>query len=145
MDSPRSGFRRARAASWALAGLGIAGVAGTSTLAYAATFKPPPTEESVVVAFEPAVPAPEPTPSPVLDPPPEPGPVTPQTTVEQTPVTQWTPAPQYTPQQTYGPAPAPVTRESTAPAPPTTKRRSLTPSTVMAPNYSPRITVSRGS
>ncbi|HKH50540.1 MAG TPA: hypothetical protein VKA77_01845 [Mycobacterium sp.] len=40
MDSSRSGFRRAAAASWALAGIGIAGVAGASVLAYGDTVKP---------------------------------------------------------------------------------------------------------
>src|SRR5262245_14708287 len=34
MDSPRSGFRRAAATSWALAGIGIVGMAGASLLAY---------------------------------------------------------------------------------------------------------------
>ena len=40
MNSPRSGFRRAAVASWALAGIGVAGVAGASQLAYAGTLKP---------------------------------------------------------------------------------------------------------
>ena len=40
MSTPRSGFRRAAATSWTLAGLGIAGVAGASALAYADTVKP---------------------------------------------------------------------------------------------------------
>ena len=40
MDSPRSGFRRAAIASWALAGIGVAGVAGASALAYTETLKP---------------------------------------------------------------------------------------------------------
>ena len=40
VDSSRSGFRRAAAASWALAGIGIAGVAGASVLAYGDTVKP---------------------------------------------------------------------------------------------------------
>ena len=51
MNSPRSGFRRAAIASWALAGLGVAGVAGASEMAYADTLKPP--------AAEPIQPAPE--------------------------------------------------------------------------------------
>jgi len=162
MDSPRSGLRRARATSWALVGLGVAGVAGTSTLAYADTVKPPATQEPVVAADP--VPA-ERNPLPDLDGPAAPGavttttdpaplatsdplhPVTPEPTIEQAPVTDGAPVPdstpKYAPQQTYQPAPAPITH---APAtPPTTKRRNLTPSTVMAPNYSPPITVSRGS
>jgi protein TonB len=154
MDSPQSGFRRAAATSWALAGLGIAGVAGTSALAYADTFKPEAVEAPIVVV-EPAPPD-ELGPAPVLDarqppvngattngPPP---PVTPETTIEQPPVTQETQAPEYTPRQTYQPVPAPVTHQSKAPsAPPTTRRRNLTPTTVMAPNYSPRVTMSHGS
>jgi hypothetical protein len=159
MDSPRSGFRRAAVTSWALAGLGIAGVAGASALAYADTFKPSVTEAPIVVV-EPALP--ELGPTPVLDVPQPPVPlatpndapplVTPGTSIVQAPATQETPPPDYTPQQTYAPrqsyepAPAPVTQESTAPsAPPTTRRRDLTPTTVMAPNYSPHVTVSHGS
>ena len=40
MDTPRQGFRRAAVASWALVGVGIAGVGGASALAYADTVKP---------------------------------------------------------------------------------------------------------
>ncbi|MDT5070812.1 MAG: hypothetical protein QOH82_132, partial [Mycobacterium sp.] len=72
MDSPRSGLRRARAASWALAGLGVAAVAGTSALAYADTIKPPSTE-APVVAIDPA---PEQGPAAAFDVPAAPGPVT---------------------------------------------------------------------
>ena len=156
MDSPRSGLRRARAASWALAGVGVAAVAGTSALAYADTFKPAATHAPIIVV-DPA--PPELVPTPVQDVPAPLGPVTtatdpappitadppaappPPPTVAQAPVTRETPVPEYTPeytpQQTY---------ESHAPStPPTTKRRNLTPTTVMAPNYSPQITVSRGS
>jgi protein TonB len=154
MDSPQSGFRRAAATSWALAGIGMAGVAATSALAYADTFKPQATEAPIVVV-EPAPPD-ELGPAPVLDarqppvpgaPPNDPPPlVTPQTIIEQHPVTQETQAPEYTPRQTYQPVPAPVTHQSKAPsAPPTTRRRDLTPTTVIAPNYSPRITISHGS
>jgi hypothetical protein len=134
MDSPRSGFRRASAASWALVGVAVAGVTGTSTLAYADTVKPPSTQVSV----EPAVLQP----NPLSVPEPEPAPITVTTTTdpvipEPTMVEQASPT-----QQT----PAPATSESRAPTtPPTTKRRNLTPSTVMAPNYSPHITISRGS
>ncbi|MDT5080984.1 MAG: hypothetical protein QOJ80_5621 [Mycobacterium sp.] len=128
MDSPRSGFRRATAASWALVGVGIAGVAGTSTLAYADTFKPP-TTEAPFVAVDPA--PPELSLTPALEGPTVPDPVN---------------TPEYTPRQTYEPSPAPVTNESHAPTTPsTTKRRNLTPTTVMAPNFSPHISVSHGS
>jgi hypothetical protein len=153
MDSPRSGFRRAAVTSWALAGLGIAGVASASALAYADTFKPQVTEAPIAVV-EPALPELGPTPARDVPQPPvplatpnDPPPlVTPGTTIEQSPATHETQPPEYTPQQSYEPAPAPVTRESKAPtAPPTTRRRDLTPTTVMAPNYSPRVTVSHGS
>jgi hypothetical protein len=157
MDSPRSGFRRATATSWALVGVGIAGVAGTSTLAYADTFKPP-TTEAPFVAVDPA--PPELSPTPALEVPTVPDPVTtptdpvppvaPETTSAPAPVTRETPvpvnAPEYTPRQTYEPSPASVTHESHAPTtPPTTKRRNLTPTTVMAPNFSPHVSVSHGS
>ncbi len=153
MDSPRSGARRATAASWALFGLGIAGVAGTSTLAYADTLKPPATEVPVV-AVEPAVP--ELAPTPVLDVPPVPDVVTTtaDTPLTPPPIDAGPPAPAITPQQqeiaprhTVEQAPAPTTRQAPAPtaSAPTTKRRNLTPTTVMAPKFSPHITVSRGS
>jgi protein TonB len=166
MDSPRLGFRRATVTSWALVGIGIAGVAGASTLAYADTVKPPVAD----VPVDAAVPAPEvlvPAPAESLQsapdvltttevPPPPPTPETtapptpvPETTAEQAPVTQETPEPTYAPETTAEQAPAPVAQEAPTPkvtAPPTTtKRRQLTPTTVMAPNYSPHITVSRGS
>jgi protein TonB len=126
MDSPRSGMRRARAVSWALTGLGIAGVAGTSTLAYADTFRPPATEVPTV-AGDPAPPG------------------TPGTGVIQSPETPRALEPDYTSRRTYETAPAPVTHESQPPTLPTTKRHTLTPATVMAPNFSPRISTSRGS
>ncbi|HYR14788.1 MAG TPA: hypothetical protein VEQ67_11295, partial [Mycobacterium sp.] len=76
---------------------------------------------------------------------------TPQTTGEQPPVATYTPVPEYTPKYTPEPtveqAP-PVTHQAPATqaqAPPTTKGRNLTPTTVMAPNYSPHVTISRGS
>jgi hypothetical protein len=153
MDSPRSGFRRAAATSWALAGLGIAGVAGASALAYADTFKPSVTAVPIVV-LEPAAPELGPTPVPDVPQPPvplattddAPPPVAPQMSIVQAPVTRETQTPEYTPRQSYEPAPAPVTQESTVPsAPPTTRRRNVTPTTVMAPNYSPHVTVSHGS
>jgi protein TonB len=161
MDSPRTGFRRATATSWALVGVGIAGVAGASALAYADTFKPP-KAEAPFVAVDPAPPELGPTPAldvpaasdPVATPTDPVPPMAPETTAALAPVTSEIPAPVYTPQytpeyaprQTYEPSPAPVTHESQAPTtPPTTKRRNLTPTTVMAPNFSPHVSVSRGS
>ncbi len=166
MDSPRSGLRRAAVASWALAGIGVAGVVGASALAYADTVKPP----AAVPPEEASAPAPEDIGLPIVEPPPvsdsatptdAPPPVsTPATTdpppapvAVPTPVSTEAPIPEYTPEQTYEPAPAPVTHATQAPtqAPtkvttaPTTKRRVSTPSTVQSPNYSPHVTVSRGS
>jgi hypothetical protein len=161
MDSPRSGFRRAAAASWALAGIGVAGVAGASALAYADTFKPARADAPINVV-EPApedqgsipplnVPSAPDVVTPTVDPPPPPLTTAPstqvaqQTTVEQPPVATYTPTPEYTPEPTVEPAPA--THEAPPPVvkvPPTT-RRVLTPTTAMAPNFSPRVTRSRGS
>ncbi|MBJ7338164.1 hypothetical protein [Mycolicibacterium sp.] len=162
MDSPRSGFRRAAAASWALMGLGAAGVAGASALAYADTVKPPPAE-APIVAVEPAPPAM--IPAPILAPPPMPDApaptvdapaITTEAPVPQapaytpapqyTPEPQYTQTPQYTPEPKYTQTPDYTTQapKPSATTPPTTKRR-LTPTTVMAPNYSPQITISRGS
>ena len=154
MDSPRLGFRRAAVTSWALVGVGMAGVAGASALAYSDTVKPAVAD----VGADAAIPAPEEiVPSPAEDLPPAPDVVTttapptpeytPQTRVGQTPVATYTPAPEYTPQPTLEQAP-PVTHQAPATqaqSPPTTKRRNLTPTTVMAPNYSPHVTISRGS
>ncbi|GLP76721.1 hypothetical protein TUM20983_38310 [Mycobacterium antarcticum] len=136
MDSPRSGFRRAAAASWALMGLGVAGVAGASALAYVDTVKPP-VATAAVESAPPQVIPPLISP-PLVEPPPVPDVST--TTVEPAPEPQYTPVPEYTPVPQYT-TQAPAPRAST---PPTTKRR-LAPTTVMAPNYSPQITVSRGS
>jgi hypothetical protein len=161
MDSPRSGFRRAAATSWALAGIGIAGVAGASGLAYADTVKPAPAEvptdavEQAPLGLE-SNPAPDLPPAPIVTPteaPPPPPPVTtaapevtPETTVDQAPTYTYTQEPTYVPETTV--EQAPVTRLTPAPtpkAPSTTQRRALTPTTVMAPNFSPRISRSRGS
>jgi hypothetical protein len=159
MDSPRLGFRRAAVTSWALVGVGMAGVAGTSALAYSDTVKPAVAD----VGADAAIPAPEElVPSPAENLPPAPdvlttteGPpripattapeYTAQTTADQTPAPEYTP--QYTPQPTIEQSP-PVTHQAPttqAQAPPTTKPRNLTPTTVMAPNYSPHVTISRGS
>jgi protein TonB len=154
MDSPRLGYRRAAVTSWALVGVGVAGVAGASTLAYSDTVK----QAVADVGADAAIPAPEElVPSPAENRPPAPSsPATttpqapeyiPQATVEQTPVATYTPAPEYTPQPTLEQAPA-FTHQAPASqvqSPPATKRRSLTPTTVMAPNYSPHVTISRGS
>ncbi|MCB0932005.1 MAG: hypothetical protein KDB71_08925 [Mycobacterium sp.] len=126
MNSPRSGFRRTALASWALAGAGIAGVAGASELAYASTLGPAPSDESMVQAVlpDPALPGP-PLADPALPDPalPDPATVSPQAPVPGpslptehpvAPVVQQAPAqaaapvpappPTYT--QTYAPQPA---------------------------------------
>jgi periplasmic protein TonB len=158
MDSPRLGRRRAAVTSWALVGVGVAGVAGASALAYADTVKPTvadvgadaavKTQEELVPSAAENLPPAPPIPATTAPPAPE---YTPQTTVEQPPVATYTPVPEYTPQYTPEPtleqAP-PVTHQapaSQAQPPPTTKRRNLTPTTVMAPNYSPHVTISHGS
>jgi periplasmic protein TonB len=160
MDSPSLGFRRAAVTSWALVGVGMAGVAGASALAYSDTVKPAVADVGADVAItapEELPPAPDvmttvevaPQPIPATTPPPA-AEYTPQTTVEQAPEPTYTPAPQYTPQYTpeqIEQSP-PVTRQAPATqaqAPTTTKRRNLTPTTVRAPNYSPHVTISRGS
>ena len=103
MDSPRSGFRRAAATSWALAGIGVAGVGGVSVLAYGDTVKPV-SADAPADAVEPVQgylgsnpafnvpPVPDvvtttvdPPPPPVTTAPPVPQ-VTPETTAEQAPV-----------------------------------------------------------
>jgi hypothetical protein len=169
MDSPRLGFRRAAVTSWALVGVGITGVAGASALAYGDTVKPAAADvgaDAAIPTHDELVPSPAdnlpPAPGVVTTtegPPPPPIPATaapsapeytPQTTVEQPPVATYTPAPdytsQYTPEPTVEQAP-PVTHQPATPAqaPPTTRRRDLTPTTVMAPNYSPHVTISHGS
>jgi len=165
MDSPRLGFRRAAVTSWALVGVGMAGVAGTSALAYSDTVKPAVADvgaDAATAAPEELVPSPAENLPPAPDvltttegPPRIPATTAPgytaQTTADQTPEPTYTPAPEYTPQ--YTPEPTieqspPVTHQAPATqaeAPPTTKRRNLTPTTVMAPNYSPHVTISRGS
>lgn len=146
MDSPRSGLRRAAAASWALAGLGIAGVTGASTLAYADTFKPPAAESPVIPVVVPTPPESSVT---TVTAEPSPPSVAPESVIAATPVVpEYTPVPDYTPQPTVEQAPPAETQQAPKPSvttPPTTKRRTFAPTTVMAPNYSPHITVSRGS
>ena len=154
MTSPRSGFRRAAATSWALAGIGMAGVAGASALAYADTVKAPPAEAPTdVVEQAPAVVSPtsvpDDPPAPPLttaDAPPPPSPATaapPETIVDQAPTRTYPPKQTYVPEQTVEQAPAthqaPTTPRSTS------TRRALTPTTVRAPNFSPQISRSRGS
>ncbi len=151
MDSPRLGFRRAAVTSWALVGVGVAGVAGTSALAYSDTVKPVVAD----VGAEAAIPAPEElVPSPAENLPPAPEVVTtedvpppPPIPVGQPPDPTYTPTPEYTSEPTIEQSP-PVTHQAPATqtqAPSTTKRRNLTPTTVRAPNYSPHVTISHGS
>jgi periplasmic protein TonB len=164
MDSPRTGFRRATVASWALVGIGVAGVAGASALAYADTVKPPvayvpddaaaPGEELVPTPAENLPPAPEVVTTAVDSPAPPvtaeaPLPqVTAETTVDQAPVRTYEPVPVNTPEQTVEQAPATVTHQAPTPrvtSPPTTQRRLSTPTTVNSPNFSRPVTRSRGT
>jgi periplasmic protein TonB len=143
MDSPRLGFRRATVTSWVLVGIGAAGVAGASSLAYADTFKPPAVDIPVDAAVPTELPAPPP--ATISAPTPE---VTLETPVDQPPVRTYQPVPEYTPAQTVEQAPAPVTHQIPTPkatVPPTTQRRLTTPTTVNSPNYSRPVTRSGGS
>lgn len=134
MKSPRSGFRRAAAASWALAGIGVAGVAGASALAYGDTLKPvadavPQTAEpsaDIAVSGPPAPPVELPQ-APVTPEPAAPAPVRQAVAPEQTYLPQQTAAPEpaapryaqtYAPQPAYTPPPS-YTAQPTyvAPAP----------------------------
>ena len=171
MTSPRSGFRRAAVASWTLAGIGVAGVAGASALAYADTYKPPVVEATAPEAVQPAVvdapvnlpPAPPVVvPPPTVDtppPPPAPEPVATEAPV-QTYTPKYTPEPTYTPKYTQAPvvqqAPvqqAPVQQAPVQQAPKSSGsfpiRQSHVPigggSSSGGNNFSPHVTVSRGS
>lgn len=149
MDTPRSGFRRATATSWALAGIGIAGVTGASTLAYADTVSvtAKPSTDVTATIVETGPPSPPAAASPIPLPSLPAAPAVTTTTVEPpAPLVTRQPVPAYTPEPTHEPAPvtheAPTTKVA---APSTTKRRQSTPATVVSPNYSPHVTVSRGS
>jgi len=113
MNSPRSGFRRTAVATWTLAGIGVAGVAGVSELAYADTLKPaePPAavQSEAVSPVPPVQPAgtapaiaPDQAPAPVVAPP-APAPTAAPATPYQP---QYTAPPVYT--QTYVVPPAPA-------------------------------------
>jgi protein TonB len=161
MNSPRSGFRRAAVASWTLAGIGVAGVAGASALAYADTYRPPVAEAPAPEAVEPTlVDAPVTLPSapPVVVPPPtvDAPPPAPEPVVTEAPVQTYTP--QYTPEPTYTPTytQAPVVQQAPvqqAPAPKSTSsfpiRQSHVPvgggQTSGGNSFSPHVTISRGS
>lgn len=147
--------------SWALAGIGIAGVAGASALAYGDTVKPAVAEPPQLdpVATDPAVNLP-PAP-PVVEPPPAPVPApdtaqppVPEPTAVQAPAETYTPQPTYTQQPAYTPK-ATVQKPAPAPAPSTKSqpafpiRQSHVPAsgggTSGGNNFSPHVTVSRGS
>lgn len=156
MTSPRSGFRRAAVASWTLAGIGVAGVAGASALAYADTYKPPVAEATAPEAVEPVVvdapvnlaPAPPVVlPPPTVDtPPPAPAP---EPVATEAPVQTYTPQPTYTPKYTQ----APVVQQAPVQAPKSSSsfpiRQSHVPAgggqTSGGNSFSPHVTVSRGS
>lgn len=161
MDSPRSGFRRAAVTSWALAGIGIAGVAGASALAYGDTVKPAPVELPAVdtAATDPAVnlpPAPpvvDPPPPPPADPAPAPDtpPPSPEPTATQAPAETYTPKPTYTPKATVqeqapAPAAAPSTKSQQPAFPIRQSHVQLGGGGTSGGNsFSPHVTVSRGS
>jgi periplasmic protein TonB len=149
MDSPRSGFRRATAASWTLAALGAAGVAGASTLAYADTYKPPAAEDPVYVVEQPA-PEMSPAPIPIAPPPADLVTTTADVPPPPPPVADAAPTPVYTPTYTQRPvvhAAAPVAQPAPSVAPKftsTTTRRAA-PVMVMPAKAAPHVTASHGS
>ena len=100
MTSPRSGFRRTAIASWALAGIGAAGVAGASSLAYADTLKPVELPAAVQSEAPPAA-----LPAPIETPAPDAGPTAAVRAPDVAPVVA-PPAPAYTPAPANTPAPA---------------------------------------
>jgi periplasmic protein TonB len=159
MTSPRSGFRRAAVASWTLAGIGVAGVAGASALAYAETYKPPVVEAVAPEAVEPAVidaPVNLPPAPPVVVPPPtvDSPPPAPVPAATEAPVQTYTP--QYTPEPTYTPkyTQAPVVQQAPVQQAPKSSgsfpiRQSHVPigggQTSGGNSFSPHVTISRGS
>jgi len=159
MTSPRSGFRRAAVASWTLAGIGVAGVAGASALAYAETYHPTVAEAPAPEAVEPAVvdaPVNLPPAPPVVLPPPTvdtpPAPVVTEAPA-QTYTPKYTPEPTSTPKYTQAPVvqQAPVQQAPVQQAPKSSFpiRQSHVPSgggqTSGGNSFSPHVTVSRGS
>lgn len=151
--------------SWALAGIGIAGVAGASALAYGDTVKPvvaelPPvdpvaTDPAADLPPAPPVVEPAPAPAPAAD---TPAPPSPEPTVAPAPAEASTPQQTYTPQPTYTQKPAytpKATVQEQAPAPSTKSqpafpiRQSHVPAggggTSGGNSFSPHVTVSRGS
>jgi periplasmic protein TonB len=163
MNTPRSGFRRAAVASWTLAGIGVAGVAGASALAYADTYRPPVAEAAAPEAVEPAVvdgpvilpPAPPVVvPPPTVDTPPAPEPVVTEAPL-QTYTPNYTPEPTYTPKYTQAPVvqQAPVQQAPVQQAPQSSSSFPIRQSHVPigggqssgGNNFSPHVTVSRGS
>lgn len=150
-------------ASWALAGIGVAGVAGASALAYADTLRPAPAEvaadEPVAgdpgsnpVVYAPPVPDVVPStdvPAPPPPPAPEPAPTYTPEPVTQAPVEtstpRYTPAPQYTPKTAVQQAPVQQT-QAPASQPAFPIRTSHTPSVgSSSPVFVPHVTRARGS
>jgi len=159
MNTPRSGFRRAAVASWTLAGIGVAGVAGASALAYADTYRPPVAEATAPEAVEPAVvdapvnlpPAPPVVlPLPTVEtppPPPAPEPVVTEAPA-QTYAPKYTPEPTYTPEYTQAPAvqQAPVQQAPKSSFPIRTTHVPVGGGQTSGGNsFSPHVTISRGS
>jgi protein TonB len=151
MDSPRAGYRRAAAASWALAGLALTAVGGASALAYADTVK----QQSTDAAADSTLPAPavdkSSTPTPIATPVPDPPGPSPVVDQSSTAASTEAPVPDTAePSATIEQAPPVVTTTAPAPtvAPPSpTVRRStpVAPTTSMAPNYSPGLSPGSGS
>ena len=146
MNTPRSGFRRAAVASWTLAGIGVAGVAGASALAYADTYRPPVAEATAPEAVEPAV-----VDAPV-NLPPAPPVVLPEPVATEAPAQtyapKYTPEPTYTPEYTQAPAvqQAPVQQAPKSSFPIRTTHVPVGGGQTSGGNsFSPHVTISRGS
>ena len=142
MSTPRSGFRRAAVASWALSGIGVAGVAGASALAYADTVRPAPVEVPAVEST-----AGDPVTSPGVWGPPIAEVVAPTEApppaATQAPETTRTP--QYTPKTVVQQAPVQQT-QAPASQPAFPIRTSHTPSVgSSSPVFVPHVTRARGS
>ena len=151
MDSPRAGYRRAAAASWALIGVAVAAVGGASALAYADTVKSQSTDATADSTVPSSTVDQGSTPAPGTPPVPDAPAPTPAVDQGSTPAPTAAPVPDSTEPSTTVEQQAPVVT-TTAPAPavagpsPTVRRPSLvSPTTSMAPNYSPGLSPGSGS
>ncbi len=165
MDTVRRGFRRAKAVSWALVGVGIASAAGTSAFAYVDTAtamqattpadvgQEALTEQVAPPLEVPAIPIPvEATVTPDVTAPPSPivAPTVPVdvATASPSPIPdepQTTQPPSYPTAITAAPPTIETPRSATSRTPRATTTRRSTPTTRSSPNYSPGLGSGSGS